>query len=185
MDLSRQRRYLTHATKHNMLPLLYDIAKLVAKNDTIGGKYDHQIQYTKKTFKTERRNIMKDDGDGIGKGGSYLGDVVLPIYQILTDKLHGKKINIKQLEHLNAKKVGGRHRIQLLDIAKKKRDVNMLYKITKVVAKNDSIREGWRYNKQYDKDNFKKEFRDVQGGQLKNYLGLVTLPIYRMILTLA
>ena len=79
--------------------------------------------------------------------------------------------------------------VKYLEEAKKRKELSFLYNITKIVARSDSIGEGWHYSPSYNEEDFKDEVKKIKNGERQgygfasgSYVVNVALPIYKLYL---
>jgi hypothetical protein len=205
LNIKTQQKLLRFAEKNGHVDLLDNITKILYYTDSIGEGWlynkpnnlsnlcDLKILYMDKKDKeyskrydemiNEVHNGIINSSSPSDTGGSYLSYVTLAIYRQLL--LQFNNFKTKKVDKHDVKFDTGKLKNDLSH-AENSKNMNILYKITKIVAENDSIAEGWRYKKIYNRDDFKKDI-NLLIGNIKNYgsyLAYGGLPIYKLFLDL-
>jgi hypothetical protein len=179
------QQLLSHSQKNNHMDLLYMITKIVYSTDSIGEGWDYnkdhkltRIKFNDMISKLSENFYESKSPSGVG--GNYISSITLPIYRLLL--LEFKNIQIKKIEKNNSV-IGIDKLKKIFTDLEKKGHTKLLYRITKIIAENDSISEGWRYTQTYTKKYFNKEINMLRSDKIVgSYIGMAGLPIYDLII---
>jgi hypothetical protein len=177
-------KLLKKAIQSNHMDLLYMINKIVCLTDSIGEGWNYECKVSRKEFNDKISklpdNFYTGDSPAMDGTTNYISLIILPIYRLLL--LEFKDFKIRKIDKFDLN-IEIKNLKTIFNESEKKGYSELLFKINKIVAENDSISEGWKYTPEYTKNKFNKEIKMLHKNKINgSYLGMVGLVIFKLVM---